>query len=82
VLTGNTSQYIAFSKILEKLPRKDIGLYFDMSILSPFICIRIISKYFRREGNIPVDRDLLNMYVPAWPLPGNGYVTYIRGNQQ
>jgi hypothetical protein len=21
-------------------------------------------------------------YVPAWLLPGNGYMTHIRGNQQ
>jgi hypothetical protein len=33
-----------------------------MSILSPFLCIRIISEYFR-EGNIPLERDLLNMYA-------------------
>jgi hypothetical protein len=23
-----------------------------------------------------------NMYVPAWSLPGNGYMNHIRGNQQ
>jgi hypothetical protein len=36
-----------------------------MSVLTPSLCICIISEYFRREGNIPVDRDLLNMYVYA-----------------
>jgi hypothetical protein len=41
-----------------------------MSILSPFLCIRIISEYFRREGNIPVDRDLLNMYANGDDING------------
>jgi hypothetical protein len=31
--------------------------------LSPFLYIGIISEYFRRLGNIPVDKDLLIIYA-------------------
>jgi hypothetical protein len=31
--------------------------------LSPFLYIGITSEYFRRLGNIPVDKDLLSIYA-------------------
>jgi hypothetical protein len=31
--------------------------------LSPFLYIGIISEYFKRLGNIPVDKDLLIIYT-------------------
>jgi hypothetical protein len=31
--------------------------------LSPFLYIGIISEYFKRLGNIPVDKDLLIIYA-------------------
>jgi hypothetical protein len=34
-----------------------------MSVLSSFLYIGIISEYFRRLGNIPVDKDLLIIYA-------------------
>jgi hypothetical protein len=45
-----------------------------VSILSPFSCIRIISEYFRRERNITVERNLLNMYANG---DINGALTFI-----
>jgi hypothetical protein len=41
-----------------------------MSVLSSFLCIGIISEYFKREGNIPVDKDLLHMYVNGDDING------------
>jgi hypothetical protein len=41
-----------------------------MSVLSPFLYIGVISEYFKREGNIPVDRDLLHIYANGDDING------------
>jgi hypothetical protein len=42
-----------------------------MSVLSPFLYIGVISEYFKREGNIPVDRDLLHIYANGDDINGS-----------
>jgi hypothetical protein len=32
-----------------------------MLVLSPFLCMGVISEYFKQEGNIPVCRHLLHI---------------------
>ena len=67
--------YITFSRILEKVGSKDIGLQFNMTVLSPFLRIGVILEYFKREGNIPVDRDLLLIYANGDDI--NGVLAFI-----
>jgi hypothetical protein len=47
-----------------------------MSVLSPFLCIGVISEYFKREGNITVDRDLLHIYANGDDI--NGALAFIK----
>jgi hypothetical protein len=48
-----------------------------MSALSPFffLYIGLISEYFNQVGNIPVDKDLLNMYANGDDI--NGALAFI-----
>jgi hypothetical protein len=47
-------------------------------------CIRIRACFYVPTVTFwPKGRNIWrNMYVPAWPLPGNGNMTHILGNQQ
>jgi hypothetical protein len=47
-----------------------------MSVISGFLYICVISEYFKREGNILVDRDLLHMYANGVDI--NGTLSFIR----
>jgi hypothetical protein len=44
--------YKTFLKTLENASKSDIGLWLDISLLSPFLNISLITAYFSLAGNI------------------------------
>ena len=50
-----------FSKTLENEGKRDMGLYLDLSLLSPFLNIGLITDYLNLVGNVPENNILLRM---------------------
>jgi hypothetical protein len=55
---------------LEKAVSRDIGLYFELLSLSPFLNTGFITENFSLAGKIPEERDLLQVYVKGEIIKG------------
>ena len=57
---------ISCSRILFKFDRREIGRQLLISSLEPFLQIGIVFPTFRRSGQTPEERDMLNITDKGW----------------